>query len=70
MHRGEMGMHFVSLRLQPLTRIVYFGTSRADRLLTNHHCRLLRTLTFTELLFDLTTSQGIFNFHPPAHLDI
>ena len=23
---GEMGMHFVSLRLQPLTRIVYFGT--------------------------------------------
>ena len=23
---GEMGMHFVSLRLQPLTRVVYFGT--------------------------------------------
>ena len=33
--------------------------SRADRLLTNHHCRLLRTLTSAELLFDLSPSEGI-----------
>ena len=71
---GEMGMHFVSLRLQLLTRVVYLArawrVSRADRLLTNHHCRLLRKLTSTELLFDFTPSQRIFYFHPPALLDI
>ena len=55
-------------------QLVYFGTCMTCvscwMLLINHHCHLLRTRTFTDLLFDLTPSQGIFNFHPPAHLDI